>query len=118
MEEKTKNLLQGVNIDVESAIERFMGNEMLYMKYIKRFKEDENYEKLCQAFAEEDCESAFVAAHTLKGVCGNLSIKELENLLQNQVELLRNGNIKEAQKMMGNIQNSYSRIITVLKELE
>lgn len=105
-------------IDLESAIERFMGNEALYLKFLFRFPDDENYQNLCRSIEKQDCGNAFTAAHTLKGVCGNLSIKSMENILRKQVEYLRNGDLQHGQEMMGELKESYDRIKEVINELK
>lgn len=117
---KKQDLEKMINagIDPESAIERFMGNEALYLKFLFRFPEDENYENLCRSIEQQDCGNAFTAAHTLKGVCGNLSIKSMENILREQVEYLRNGELLQGQQMMGELNGAYDRIKEVIDELK
>lgn len=117
MEEKGRNILLNAGIEPDSAIERFMGNEGLYMKYLLRFPEDENYRKLCDSIDIKDCKSAFIAAHTLKGVCGNLSLTEMEQILREQVEYLRNGDLEKAQNMMKQLKNTYDRVNKALKSV-
>lgn len=57
-----------------------MGNEALLERFLKKFPQDENYQKLCAAMEASDWEAALTAAHTLKGICGNLSIAPLFDL--------------------------------------
>lgn len=117
---KTQDMEKLVNagIDPESAIERFMGNEALYLKFLLRFPDDENYQNLCRFIEQQDCKNAFIAAHTLKGVCGNLSIKSMEDILKKQVEYLRNGDLEQGQKMMEQLKDGYERINEVINELK
>lgn len=110
MESNIMERLLNAGINPDSAIERFMGNEALYIKYLLRFADDDNYQKLCRSMEKEDCKSAFMAAHTLKGVCGNLSITRMEQLLRNQVEYLRNGDLKKASNMMEPLEKEYESV--------
>ena len=48
-------------------------------------------------------ERACAAAHTLKGVCGNLSMDGLYALFTAQVEALRRGDMDEAARLMAEI---------------
>lgn len=114
MTEEIRKKLLNAGIETETAIERFMGNEPLYLKFLLQFESDENYSRLCDAMERGDCQDAFVAAHTLKGVCGNLSINRMENILREQVEYLRNGELDKAQKMMEGLKAEYEQVKEVL----
>lgn len=114
MESNIREKLLDAGINPDSAVERFMGNEALYMKYLLRFTDDDSYQKICRSMENEDCKGAFAAAHTLKGVCGNLSITGMEQLLREQVEYLRSGDLKKAQNMMGQLEEEYESVRNVL----
>lgn len=118
MKKQDMEKMVNAGLDPESAIERFMGNETLYLKFLFRFPDDENYQNLCRFIEQQDCGNAFTAAHTLKGVCGNLSIKSMEDILREQVEYLRNGDLQQGQKMMGELKEVYDRIKEVINELK
>ena len=116
METAVKEKLAKAGIDAYSGIERFMGNEALFVKFLRRFPEDPNFGKLEAAVDCGDTKTAFEAAHTLKGVCGNLSMTELLRLVSSQVELLRAGELDEASEMMPGIRQAYENILTLLQE--
>lgn len=80
---------EAAGIDVESALGRFMGNEMLLERFMKKFLEDSNFENLRKALAAKDLDAAISASHTLKGLCGNLSMTVLFDLFTKQVAVLR-----------------------------
>lgn len=110
-----KEALTGAGIDVEDALGRFMGNEMLFSRFLKKFTEDANYEKLSQAIAAKDAEAAVAASHTLKGVCGNLSMTKLHELLTRQVAALRGGDWETASGLMPEISQAYEIIILAIQ---
>ena len=87
MDKAKKDRLTAADIDVDGALERFMNNEALLERFLRKFPADPNYEKLTAAFAAGDREEALTASHTLKGVCGNLSLTMLFSLLSRQVDL-------------------------------
>lgn len=62
-------------------------------KYIKKFADDLSFSQLCGAFENSDMSAAFVAAHTLKGVAGNLGFGNLFRSASAITEALR-GNEK------------------------
>ena len=75
--------------DVEDGLARCMGNEELYLRLMETMKEEKGFDELQAALAEGDLESAFRAAHTLKGVLGNLSLTPLYEQACEITELLR-----------------------------
>ena len=68
MTESLKTQLIKAGVDVNSVLERFMGNEALLERFLKKFPQDENYQKLCSAMEARDLDAAITASHTLKGV--------------------------------------------------
>jgi HPt (histidine-containing phosphotransfer) domain-containing protein len=61
-------------------------------KFALRFLDDPSYRLLTQSLAAEDWGEAFRAAHTIKGVCQNLSFTSLGNAAEALTEALRPGN--------------------------
>ncbi|MDD6810409.1 MAG: Hpt domain-containing protein [Lachnospiraceae bacterium] len=62
----------------------------LIQRFTLKFLNDKSYETLCKAVEEENYDEAFRAAHTLKGVCQNLSFGNLSKSSSELTELLRN----------------------------
>lgn len=75
--------------NVEDGLARCMGNEELYLRLMGTMKEEKGFGELQAALAAGDLESAFRAAHTLKGVLGNLSLTPLYEPVCEITELLR-----------------------------
>ena len=114
MDTLRKKRLSEANINVDSALERFMGNEALFERFLNKFVTDENYKKLTEAIAANDKEAALTASHTLKGVSGNLSMTVLFSLLTCQVESFRAGDWQGAVDMMPDITKAYNDIIKAI----
>ncbi|MGN0578185.1 MAG: Hpt domain-containing protein [Ruminiclostridium sp.] len=102
------DLLINAGIDVESAVKRFMGNEALYAKMLRKFLDDRNYENLVEAISLDNKADALAASHTLKGLCGNLSMDGLFKLFTEQVVLFRAEKWDEACGMMTEITAEYN----------
>ncbi|MDR2942130.1 MAG: Hpt domain-containing protein [Treponema sp.] len=64
-------------IDFEDGLKRVMNNRAFYVKMLVKFKDDPNIKNLENALTANDYEKAQIAAHTLKGLSGNLSLTEL-----------------------------------------
>lgn len=118
MQELMRERLKEAGIDVPNALERFMGNETLLERFLKKFLDDTNYEKLAAAIAAGQQEAALTAAHTLKGISGNLSMTELFALLTEQVAAFRGNDWNRAVEMMPEITKTYETLSAAIKALE
>ena len=108
-------VLNECGIDYAEGLNRFMNNEALFEKFLLKFPDDTSYQELTAALARGDCQAAFRAAHTLKGVAGNLSMKRLFEKVAAQTEQLRGGNLEAGQLMMEEIAPLYDRIVAAGK---
>ena len=70
----TREYLMSLGIDYDDAMNRFMGNSELFENFLKSFKDDTSYAQLVKALEAKDVDAAFNAAHSLKGLSGNLSM--------------------------------------------
>lgn len=71
---RIQELFTAYGADYPATMQRYMGNEALYLKIFKMLFQDDNLQKLGAALASDDLAAAFEAAHTLKGVAGNLGL--------------------------------------------
>ncbi len=98
-------------VDIEDLRKRLMGNDSLIPIFIKKFSDDTNFSSLKEAFAEKDMKKAEMASHTLKGMCGNLSLTKLFVLFTEQVNLIRSNDYDKAENMMSEITDTYENAI-------
>lgn len=75
--------------DINTAIDRFMGDEELYETCIKIFVADSNFIGLKKSIDAQNYTEAFEHAHALKGVSANLSLTPLYDKICVVVEALR-----------------------------
>ena len=66
----------------------------------------------------KDVSGAFQAAHALKGVCGNLSITSLLDIVVPLVEALRTEHYEEALPFMQSLEKQYQNVISILSEIK
>lgn len=67
-------------IDYAEAMERFGGNEALFVRLASKYANDPHFDRLETAMASGDTAAAEREAHSLKGVAGNLSFVRLYDL--------------------------------------
>lgn len=100
--------------DYEGVTNRLMG-ETLVARFVCKFFEDENFAKLGEAFAAQDVKAAFVAAHTLKGVCQNLGFDNLYAPSSELTEVLRAGSLEGTDELYAKVAAEYRKMEEVLK---
>jgi chemotaxis protein histidine kinase CheA len=93
MDDCQRELMTKNGFDVDGALKRFINNEPLYIKCLKKFPYDKSYEGIKRAYHENNCEECFKYAHTLKGLASNLGINEIYNLLIPMVAKLKRGDM-------------------------
>lgn len=117
MDDAVKAKLVEAGVDLETAMERFMNNDTLLVRFLKKFPADQNYQKLVEAMETDNVEDAFAAAHTLKGLCGNLSLSAMQAVVSEQTELLRSGKGAEAKELMPQVTQEYEKIVAMIEQL-
>ena len=101
----------------EDAISR-LRSERLVLKFVLKFLNDGSYGLLCQSMKEKNYEEAFRAAHTIKGVCQNLSITKLQDSSSRLCESLRDGYTPEADALMEETSADYRQAVEAIQTLQ
>lgn len=101
-------------INFESGIKRFVGSKELFLQCLKKFTQDNNYNKLVESINNKTYKEAFEYAHTLKGLCGNLSLELLYNSCCNIVEDLRHNEYQNLNNLLSDLSLKYNK---TLKEI-
>ena len=110
-----RETLRSGGIDVDALLERCMGNEALLGRLLKKFPADASYARLAEACQRGDKDAIREAAHTLKGVCGNLSMTGLFELLDRQVRAVRADDMESAEAMMPDISSKYEQAVQAIE---
>lgn len=112
-----KEKLAAGGIDYDGGVARMMGNTELYEKFLKMFLQDNSFAALEKAMDEENYAQAFLEAHTLKGVTGNLSMQKLYEYLVDFVNMLRNGSdIPGAVQHFPELKQIYKDTVAAIQE--
>ena len=110
--EELKDL--GVNID--EAVERFMGNEGLYEKMLKKFPDMMNKASVEPNFDCSECAEVIEKTHAIKGAAGNLSLTPLYEAYTKIVDLLRGNQPEQARIILKEIQPVQTQIIACIEK--
>ena len=81
--------LKEYGIDYDTAMQRCVNNEALYIKLAKKIPKTSQFDELKKALDEKDLDKSFELAHALKGIVSNLAITPLEKPISEMTELLR-----------------------------
>lgn len=81
--------LQAFGANTAEGLSRCLGNADFYLRLVSMACAEESFTRLEQAVAEGDLQRAFDAAHSLKGVLGNLALTPLYEPVVEITELLR-----------------------------
>lgn len=117
MTELQRETLLQAGVAIDDALRRMMNNETLLFRLLGRFLQDNSFGALQQALAEGRTQDAFAAAHTLKGVAGNLSLQPLFALSCDLVEDLRSGDLAAAQGKFPALEAQYHTTCAALEHL-
>lgn len=92
--------LKTLGVNVDEALERFMGNASLYERMLGKLTAAVSANDVMPCFEAGNNEAALEKAHTLKGVTGNLSVTPLYSAYSEIVSLLRAGKPDEAKALL------------------
>lgn len=112
-----KEALKSADVDVDGAIERFSNKEERYLKYLRLFYEDTNFNDLIDDLGGGNIHSAFEHCHTLKGLAGNLGFSRIFPKVYDACEILRSGSDEGVIKLLDEVTDNYNEIITIIGEL-
>lgn len=104
-------------IDYDAAMKMFMGKQEILQRFLAKFPKDASYSRLKEAVDAKDCEAAFKAAHTLKGVAGNLSLADLSKVAADITEQFRAGNLEGGCAYIDELDKQYERAIDFIGKL-
>ena len=98
----------------DDAIGR-LRSERLVQKFVLKFLDDGSYDLLCRSLEEKNYEEAFRAAHTIKGMCQNLSFSLLQESSSQLTEALRGGVTPEAKELYPKVLADFEKTASAIK---
>ena len=111
--------LAAVGVEYDEVLKRFMGKEDFYLRMLKKFLDDQNYEGLKKSTADKDWKEAFKYSHTVKGLCGNLGLNGVLEYIGPLTEELRNEPYDEEKiaRYAAEADAAYERTVEVIRSL-
>ena len=101
-----------------AEVQQRLPSDRLIKRFITKFLDDGSYAELSQAMASGQREQAFRAAHTLKGVCANLSFTRLLTSVSALTDLLRQESdaiLESAAAALTDVTRDYSQTISAIR---
>ncbi|MBQ8305340.1 MAG: Hpt domain-containing protein [Blautia sp.] len=81
--------LAAYGANTQEGLQRCVNNESFYIRMVRMIPGDPNFQKLYDAIDAGNLDTAFEAAHALKGSTGNLSLTPIFAPVSEITELLR-----------------------------
>lgn len=101
-------------VDAKKTLKRFSDNEVLWKRFLKKFPEDQTFEKLAKAMQSGDLGAVESEAHTLKGASANLGFDRLSEYCAELVGCVRAG--MAPQQQYDAVAREYANVCGVLQK--
>ena len=93
-------------------------SERLVQKFVLKFPADGSFALLESSLAQGDIQEAFRAAHTIKGMCQNLSFTVLAQSSSELTEDLRAGGSDRTQALFQQVREDYNRTVESIQAFQ
>lgn len=90
-------------------------SEKFIQKFVLKFLDDQSYQLLEDSWQSGNDEEAFRAAHTIKGMCQNLSFTTLQESSSQLTESLRSGRTPESVGLLEQVRTDYQRTAEAIR---
>ena len=117
MTDENKKMLLEAGIDFDGIATRIPLKEDFLLKMLKKYPGETSFSDLEKAMGEKDYEEAFRHAHNLKGVTGNLEMKNLHQVTTELVEKLRAHNYEGVDEDFAKIKEAHTKVIEGIGKL-
>lgn len=114
-----KECYDAMGANYEDVFGRLRKDERI-QKFLLKLLNDQSFALLCSSIEGRDMAEAFRAAHTLKGVCQNLSLTRLYESSSEMSELLRNRQEygEDLEPMLERVREDYESTVNCIRQLE
>lgn len=98
--------LDRFGLHTQEALNRFMGNEALFLSFVSQLPEKLSFAQIRQGLEEENEDTFYMNVHNLKGMAGNLSIEPLFDCAQAILVEFRASKFKHKKKLTALVQEA------------
>ena len=117
MDEVLFHKLIAHGMDVAGTLARFGGNEALMMRFLRGFPNDKTMSSLRDAMISGDREAQKVAAHSLKGLSGNLGLTPVYESSSALMNALRADDDADVSGLYETLDQAYQTAVTMIAAL-
>lgn len=111
-----RDAYEKMGADYDDVLQRLMSDEMV-ARFAVKFLDDDSMPNLDAAMAAGDAKAAFIAVHTLKGVCQNLGFGNLYAPAVEVTEALRHAtDVAAAEPLMPALRQAYADTVAAIRE--
>lgn len=107
-----------IEADYEGTLSRFMKNESMMARFVKRFPEDHTYAELLQSIEARDYGEIQARAHTLKGIASNLGFGLLAAASGELTVAMRAEEYEKTDILFEVVQKNYEKVMTEIQNLD
>ena len=114
-----KELYDSIHGDYSRALQTMM-NDAFITRMLTKFVDNNSYKDVIENYNNKDFHGVFTASHSLKGVCGNLSLTPLYEKASIICEKTRNlgeGESVNIDSEIDNLKETYERVISLIRQL-
>lgn len=114
-----KECYDAMGADYADVTSRLRTDERI-TKFLFRILQDGSFGLLCESLAQKNLEEAFRAAHTLKGVCMNLSLRTLGASASQLTEALRGRTTygDDIEPLLARVKEDYEHTMDCIRTLQ
>ena len=107
-------------IDIEIGLRRLAGNTKLFKKLLKAFSSEfaNTMKELRNALDDQEMELAYRLVHTLKGVAGNISAKDLQAEAQELEIAIKQGVLDRCDILLGNVEKALGQVLESIRAMD
>jgi len=110
--------LNAYGMDVTGTMARFGGNEALMMRFLLGFPKDQTMGSLRDAMTSGNREAQKVAAHSLKGLSGNLGLTPVFEASSAMMDTLRANEDTDVSSLYDALEQAYQAAIDMIATLQ
>ncbi len=112
-----KEFYASIGADYNIVFSRLMNNEAFILKYLNKFLEDPNFEKLTAAVTAGNMAEIEVCAHTLKGITSNLELTGLCEAATSMVAAVRSDQPERIAPLFEEAKKHYIEAVAGISQL-
>ena len=112
-----KDLYDSFGGNYQQAIQTMMMDAFI-TKMLTKFLDKNAYQDILDSYQKNDLHGVFEAAHSLKGVCGNLAltpIYEKASVVCEATRNLKEGEVVDVSKQIEDLKETYQRVSSALR---